>query len=131
MDQRTQSRLEAAAWTALRGSSLRCRHDISIPILVPVSSAIPVPLRCETPLPERGRCELADAIPDEIMLALARVRAKELDMFYELWSLTPPTLPARSRLSSLAPMGIGSALVESVTSYMMRLAEAHSVVLAL
>jgi len=48
-------------------------------------------------------------------------------MAYELWSIAPPNLPARSRLYSLLPMGIGSALVESLTSYMMRLAEAHSV----
>ena len=48
-------------------------------------------------------------------------------MAYELWSIAPPNLPARSRLYSLLPMGIGSALVESLTSYMMRLAEAHAV----
>jgi hypothetical protein len=48
-------------------------------------------------------------------------------MLNEFWSLRSPTLPTRSRLYSLAPMGIGSAQVESVTSYMMRLAEAHAV----
>ena len=48
-------------------------------------------------------------------------------MVYDLWSLTLPTLPPRSRLYSLAPMGIGTGLVESLTSYMMRLAEAHAV----
>ncbi len=48
-------------------------------------------------------------------------------MPYELWRITPPTLPTRSRLYSLVPMGIGSSLVESVTSYMMRIADAHAV----
>ena len=48
-------------------------------------------------------------------------------MAYELWSIAPPNLPARSRLYSLPPMGVGSALVESLTSYVMRLAEAHAV----
>ena len=48
-------------------------------------------------------------------------------MAYELWSIAPPNLPTRSRLYSLLPMGIGIALVESLTSYMMRLAEAHAV----
>jgi hypothetical protein len=48
-------------------------------------------------------------------------------MHYELWNIAMPRLPARSRLYSLAPIGIGSPLVESVTSYLMRLAEAHAV----
>ena len=48
-------------------------------------------------------------------------------MPYELWGITPSTLPARSRLYSLVPMGIGSSLVESVTSYMIRIADAHAV----
>ena len=52
-------------------------------------------------------------------------------MPYELWSIALPTMPARSRLYSLAPMGVGSAQVESVTSYVMRLANAHAVFLAL
>ena len=46
---------------------------------------------------------------------------------YDLWSLALPTLPHRSRLYSLAPMGIGTSQVESLTSYVMRLAEAHAV----
>ena len=48
-------------------------------------------------------------------------------MVYDLWNLALPTLPPRSRLYSLAPMGIGSSQVESLTSYVMRLAEAHAV----
>jgi transcriptional regulator with XRE-family HTH domain len=48
-------------------------------------------------------------------------------MPYELWDIATPKLPARSRLYSLAPIGVGSHSVESVTSYLMRLAEAHAV----
>lgn len=48
-------------------------------------------------------------------------------MPYELWNIATPKLPARSRLYSLAPIDVGSPLVESVTSYLMRLAEAHAV----
>ena len=45
----------------------------------------------------------------------------------ELWRIASPTLPPRSRLYSLAPIGIGSFQVEGVTSYMMRIADAHAV----
>lgn len=36
------------------------------------------------------------------------------------------SLPSRSRLYRLAPIGLGTAYVESLTSYIIRLAEAHS-----
>jgi hypothetical protein len=45
----------------------------------------------------------------------------------ESWSLSRPPLPPRSQLYSLEPIGIGTALVESLTGYVARLAEAHSV----
>ncbi len=48
-------------------------------------------------------------------------------MAYDLWDLAPRALPARSRLHSLQPMAIGTLRVESLTSYIMRLAEAHTV----
>ena len=48
-------------------------------------------------------------------------------MPYELWNIAPPILPLRSRLYSLAPMGSGTPQVECLTSYMMRLADAHAV----
>lgn len=38
-----------------------------------------------------------------------------------------PSVPPRSRLFALEPIGLGTALVESLTSYVIRLAEAHSV----
>lgn len=46
---------------------------------------------------------------------------------YDLWNLTTPTLPPRSRLFSLPPIGTGTSQVESLTSYIMRLAESHTV----
>lgn len=45
----------------------------------------------------------------------------------EAWDLTFPTYPLHSRLYSLEPLGMGTPNVESLTSYMSRLAEAHSV----
>ena len=48
-------------------------------------------------------------------------------MAYDLWNLAPRALPPRSRLYSLQPMAIGTSRVESLTSYFMRLAEAHTV----
>lgn len=45
----------------------------------------------------------------------------------ELWELEPPTTNSPSRLFHLEPIGIGTFYVESLTSYVARLAEAHSV----
>jgi hypothetical protein len=49
---------------------------------------------------------------------------------YENWSLAPPVLPQSSRLFSLEPIGIGTPLSESLTSYIARLAQAHHVSVA-
>lgn len=43
------------------------------------------------------------------------------------WETTLSEFPPRSRLHNLEPIGIGTANVESLTSYISRLAEAHSV----
>jgi hypothetical protein len=45
----------------------------------------------------------------------------------ESWPLSRPLLPPRSKLYSLEPMGIGTELVEGLTGYVARLADAHSV----
>jgi transcriptional regulator with XRE-family HTH domain len=45
----------------------------------------------------------------------------------ELWNLTLPTYPPHSKLYALEPLGVGTPFAESLTSYMSRLAEAHSV----
>ncbi len=46
---------------------------------------------------------------------------------YEEWDVTVPPLPSRSRLYHLEPIGIDTPGVESLTSYMLRLAEAHCI----
>ena len=48
----------------------------------------------------------------------------------ESWNLAIPPVPERSRLYCLAPMAIGTPEVESLTGYVARLAEAHSVTVA-
>lgn len=45
----------------------------------------------------------------------------------EMWDLTRPTIPPRSRLYHLEPIGLGTPYVESLTGYVARLAEVHSV----
>ena len=51
---------------------------------------------------------------------------KRLDLC-EIWDLSLPTHPVHSRLYALEPLGMGTPHVESLTSYLARLAEAHSV----
>jgi hypothetical protein len=46
---------------------------------------------------------------------------------YEFWDLTMPVIPERTRLFPLKPEGVGTPLVEGITSYIARLAEEHSV----
>jgi AraC-like DNA-binding protein len=46
-------------------------------------------------------------------------------VLYEEWDVTIPPQPSRSRLYRLEPIGIGTSYVESLTSYIMRLAERH------
>src|SRR6266566_5087576 len=46
---------------------------------------------------------------------------------YEEWDVSIPPIPPRSRLYHLEPIGIGTPYVESLTSYVARLAAAHSV----
>lgn len=46
---------------------------------------------------------------------------------FDAWDLTPQPLKPRSRLYAPTPEGIGTAFVESLSSYLVRLAEAHAV----
>lgn len=48
---------------------------------------------------------------------------------YEEWDITIPAIPPRSRLYRLEPIGVGTPYVESLISYIMRLANAHCVTL--
>lgn len=46
---------------------------------------------------------------------------------YETWNVTPPVMPRHSRLYQLEPIGVGTPMVESLSGYLARLAEAHCV----
>jgi len=46
---------------------------------------------------------------------------------YDEWDVAPLAIPPRSRLFHLAPIGIGTPEVESLTGYVARLAEMHGV----
>lgn len=46
---------------------------------------------------------------------------------YKSWNLKRPKIPPRSRLYQLEPIGIGTPFVESLTSFVARLAQAHCV----
>lgn len=46
---------------------------------------------------------------------------------FESWTLSSHPIPPRSRLYALEPVGVGTPLVESLSGYVARLAEAHSV----
>ncbi len=46
---------------------------------------------------------------------------------FDSWDLVPVSIPARSRLHSVEPIGIGTPFVESLTGYMIRLAASHAV----
>ena len=48
-------------------------------------------------------------------------------MRYEVWTVAPPEIPPRSVLYHLSPIAVGTPWVESLTSYLARLAEAHSI----
>lgn len=45
----------------------------------------------------------------------------------QFWKLEKPKVPARSRLYHLEPVGLETIWVESLTSYIARLAEHHQV----
>lgn len=50
-----------------------------------------------------------------------------LPPLFDSWDWSLVTVPPRSRLYSLEPLGIGTPYVESLTGYVSRLADAHAV----
>jgi hypothetical protein len=46
---------------------------------------------------------------------------------YETWNVDLPVIPPRSRLHSLRPQGMGTPLIECLTSYVSRLAASHCI----
>jgi AraC-like DNA-binding protein len=51
----------------------------------------------------------------------------QVQVLFDSWTLSRSPLPPRSLLYALEPIGVGTAFVESLNSYVARLAEAHSV----
>jgi hypothetical protein len=49
----------------------------------------------------------------------------ETRITYPFWDLSLPAIPARSRLYPLEPIGVGTSEVESLSSYLTRLAAEH------
>src|SRR5438034_4386433 len=58
---------------------------------------------------------------------LSETREASMLSVFEAWDLAGKPITARSRLYSLAPIGIGTAFVEGLSGYVMRLADAHAV----
>jgi hypothetical protein len=61
------------------------------------------------------------------MPLLAPCRTMRRPLLFDCWDCTATDMPPRSRLYSLKPIGIGTPLVESITGYVSRLADAHAV----
>src|SRR6266851_738119 len=51
----------------------------------------------------------------------------QVQPLFDSWTLSSYPLPPRSQLFALEPVGVGTQLVESLSGYVARLAEAHSV----
>ncbi|UYD38484.1 TniQ family protein [Tolypothrix sp. PCC 7601] len=45
----------------------------------------------------------------------------------EFWALEKPTIPERSQLFPLEPIGVGTLYVESLSGYIARLADCHTI----
>ncbi len=69
----------------------------------------------------------ASANQKEIRSAKSLLPIEQTLTEYESWDLAMPASVQSSRLYSLKPCGIGTSLVESLTGYIARLAEAHCV----
>ena len=46
---------------------------------------------------------------------------------FDSWDVEAVPIPARSRLHSIEPIGVGTPFVESLTGYIIRLAASHAV----
>src|SRR5260370_27826500 len=71
--------------------------------------------------------EWGNAMPQEIRSGKEERMFPEPEECCELWEEVPPMPILHSRLCDLEPVGVGSPMVESLTSYVTRLADAHSV----
>ncbi len=88
------------------------------------------PRRSRDPKPSPRRCRAA---PTSVRACAAQSGTPsgserfQLRNLLEPWDLTLLRIPPRARLVPLEPMGVGTPFIECVTSYMMRLADAHAV----
>src|SRR5438046_5603677 len=83
--------------------------------------------RQHQPRTTHGSNTRASAIRKETLSAPRNpMRLAEQDSF-ERWDMTEPLLPQTSALYALVPYGLGTPYVESLSSYMRRLAKAHAV----
>ncbi len=65
--------------------------------------------------------------PEEIRSHRKQRQRMHDDEVYEGWEPSPPHVTGRSYLYSLAPIGVGSTAIESLTGYIARLSLAHAV----
>jgi hypothetical protein len=77
-------------------------------------------------LPHGLRARLVSGNPRAILSGSCLMRSEPLTL-YDLWDMTIPPTPAVSQLYHLAPIGLGTSDSESLTSYVVRLAQAHRV----
>src|SRR5208282_1428631 len=89
---------------------------------------IPAPQKARTPVIPIGPAssDQASAVPGETRSG-EKSRLRTPPHSFEAWEQRGPTLPSRSSLYRLAPCGIGTPYVESLSSYITRLADAHVV----
>ena len=78
-------------------------------------------------LPGTGRNEGRVSVLPEETLSRRQPRCMREVTTYQAWKLRTYRMTSRSYLYSLPPIGGGGPLVESLTSYIQRLAEAHAV----
>jgi hypothetical protein len=87
---------------------------------------LPVPPKTQTRPRRTGRVARRPTRDPVAMGVGPNIDADGLAILPE-WTLMPAPMPPRSRLYSLEPIGIGTPQTESLTSYISRLAAAHSV----
>src|SRR5713101_4844327 len=70
-----------------------------------------------------------DCLPDGACPSgIASARKQQLQSTqFKSWEQDRPAIPRRSRFYPLEPCGIGTPLVESLSSYLVRLSEVHAV----
>src|SRR5437016_3807059 len=71
-------------------------------------------------IPQKWACDWRDIV-------MAQHFEEFASSLLPIWEMSIPDIPSRSRLYNLTPRGLNSPLVESLTSYICRLAYEHHV----